>query len=49
MYHNLYEEKEPYKIVRDNTIARYNPTLITSEDEKVFNEQLSSAPLGLSL
>lgn len=48
MLHNLYEEKEPYKIVRDNTIAKYNPTLITSEDENVFNEQLASAPLGLS-
>ena len=39
MFHNLYEEKEPYKIVRDNTIAKYNPTLITSEDENVFNER----------
>lgn len=48
MCHILYEEKEPYKIIRDNAIAKYNPTLITSEDENVFNEQLASAPLGLS-
>ena len=36
------------QIIRDNTIARYNPTLITAEGENVFNEQLASSPLGLS-
>ena len=46
--HNFYENKESYKIIRDNTIARYNPTLITAESENVFNEQLASSPLGLS-
>ena len=46
--HNFYENKESYKIIRNNTIARYNPTLITAESENVFNEQLASSPLGLS-
>lgn len=46
--HYFYENKESYKIMRDNTIARYNPTSIKAEGENVFNEQLASSPLGLS-
>ena len=34
--------------MRDNTIARYNPTSIKAEGENIFNEQLASSPLGLS-
>lgn len=45
---NFYENKTSYKIVRDNTIAKYNPTSITAEDENVFNDQLAASPLGLS-
>lgn len=46
-YH-FYENKESYKNIRDNTIAMYNPTLITAEEESPFNEQFASSPLGLS-
>ena len=46
--YNFYENKEAYRQVRDNTIARYNPSEIKSNTEEVFNEQLSSSPLGLS-
>lgn len=46
--YNFYENKEAYKQVRDNTIAKYNPKMITVEEENVFNEQLASSPLGLS-
>ena len=46
--HYFYENKESYKIMRDNTIARYNPTSIKAEGENIFNEQLASSPLGLS-
>ena len=46
--HNFYENKNAYKQVRDNTIARYNPKEIKANGEDVFNEQLSSSPLGLS-
>ena len=46
-YH-FYENKNAYKQVRDNTIARYNPKEIKANGEDVFNEQLSSSPLGLS-
>lgn len=46
--YNFYENKESYKIIRDNTIAKYNPTSITAKGENVFNEQLASSPLGLS-
>lgn len=46
--YNFYEDKESYKNIRDNTIAMYNPALITAEGEIPFNEQLSSSPLGLS-
>ena len=47
--YNFYENKNAYKQVRDNTIARYNPKEIKANGEDVFNEQLSSSPLGLSL
>lgn len=46
--YNFYENKDVYKQVRDNTIARYNPKEIKANGEDVFNEQLSSSPLGLS-
>ena len=45
---NLFENKESYKILRDDTIARYNPSLITADSENIFNEQFTSSPLGLS-
>lgn len=45
---NFYENKDAYKKVRDNTIARYNPEEIKANGEDIFNEQLSSSPLGLS-
>lgn len=45
--YNFYENKDSYKIIRDNSIAKYNPTFITAEGENVFNEQFSSSPLGL--
>lgn len=45
---NLFENKESYKILRDDTIARYNPSLITADSENIFNEQFASSPLGLS-
>ena len=45
---NFYGNKTSYKIVRDNTIAKYNPKSITAEDENVFNDQLIASPLGLS-
>ena len=46
--YNFYENKDSYKTVRDKTMAIYNPTSITTENESDFNEQLSSSPLGLS-
>ena len=46
--YNFYENKNAYKQVRDNTIARYNPKEIKANGEDLFNEQLSSSPLGLS-
>jgi len=46
--YNFYENKNAYKQVRDNTIARYNPEEIKANGADVFNEQLSSSPLGLS-
>lgn len=46
--HSFYEDKDMYKRIRDNTIATYNPTSITTDGVEVFNEQLSLSPLGLS-
>lgn len=46
--YNFYENKEAYKRLRDNIIARYNPKEIKADGENIFNEQLSSSPLGLS-
>ena len=46
--YNFYKNKESYKKLRDNIIARYNPTLIAAESENVFDEQLASSPIGLS-
>ncbi len=46
--YNFYENKEAYKWVRDNTIAIYNPKEIKANGEDIFNDQLSSSPLGLS-
>lgn len=45
---NFYEDKNSYKNIRDNAVKSYNPTLITSDCENVFNEQLEAAPLRLS-
>lgn len=45
---NFYEDKNSYKNIRDNAIKNYNPQLITSDCENVFNEQLEEAPLRLS-
>lgn len=46
--YNFYENKKSYKILRENTIAKYNPTSITAESESVLNEQLILSSLGLS-
>lgn len=46
--YNFYEDKNSYKNIRDNAVKDYNPTLITSDCENVFNDQLEAAPLGLS-
>lgn len=46
--YNFYENKDSYKILRDRTMAVYNPTSITTKNESNFNEQLTSSPLGLS-
>lgn len=45
---NFYDNKNSYKQIRDNAINNYNPALITSDCESIFNNQLASAPLGLS-
>lgn len=45
---NFFENKDSYKMIRDNTIARYNPSLIIADSENIFNEQFASSPLGLS-
>ena len=45
---NFFENKDSYKTIRDNTIARYNPSLIIADSENIFNEQFASSPLGLS-
>ena len=34
--------------MRDVAMENYNPTKITADDDRVFNDQLSSSPLGLS-
>ena len=46
--YNFYENKDAYKRLRDRTIANYNPKAIKADGEEIFNEQLSSSPLGLS-
>jgi hypothetical protein len=46
--HNFYEDEEVYKRMRDNIIAYYNPTSITTDGVEVFNEQLSLSTFGLS-
>ena len=46
--YNFYENKNLYKNLRENTIAKYNPTSITEESESVLNEQLVLSTLGLS-
>lgn len=45
---NFYDNKNSYKQIRDNAIKNYNPALITTDCESIFNNQLTSAPLGLS-
>lgn len=45
---NFYEDKNSYKTIRDASVKNYNPASITSDCEKIFNEQLKAAPLGLS-
>ena len=45
---NFYKDQNSYKNIRDNAVKNYNPTLITSDNENVFNDQLEAAPLGLS-
>lgn len=46
--YNFYENKDAYKQLRDRTIANYNPKEIKADGDEIFNEQLSSSPLGLS-
>ena len=46
--YNFYENKDAYKQLRDRTIANYNPKEIKAGGDEIFNEQLSSSPLGLS-
>ena len=46
--YNFYENKDAYKQLRDRTIANYNPKAIKADGDEIFNEQLSSSPLGLS-
>ena len=45
---NFYDNKNSYKQIRDNAIKNYNPALITTDCESIFNNQLASSPLGLS-
>ena len=45
---NFFENKDSYKMIRDNTIARYNPSLIIADSENIFNEQFASSSIGLS-
>ncbi len=45
---NFYDNKDLYKKVRDAAIKNYNPALIATDCESVFNNQLASSPLGLS-
>lgn len=45
---NFYDNKNSYKQIRDTAIKNYNPALITSDCESIFNNQLASSPLGLS-
>ena len=45
---NLYDKKDTYKAMRDVAMENYNPTKITADGDRVFNDQLSSSPLGLS-
>lgn len=46
--HNLYDDNDTYKVMRDVAVGKYNPTHITADVASVFNSQLSSSPLGLS-
>ncbi len=45
---SFYGNPEAYRIVRDNTISKYNPSEIRVSPESVFNTQLAQSPLGLS-
>lgn len=45
---NLYHQKEPYKLIRDNTKAKYNPYIKISGDSTDFNDKLKNTPLRLS-
>ncbi len=45
---SLYHQREPYKLVRDNTKAKYNPYIEISGNSTDFNEKLKNTPLKLS-
>lgn len=45
---SLYCQKEPYKLVRDNIKAKYNPTIEIADNLTDFNDRLKNAPLRLS-
>lgn len=45
--YNFYQNKDSYKVLRDNVITMYNPSSILANDE-AFNEQFSSSPLHLT-
>lgn len=45
---SLYCQKEPYKLVRDNIKAKYNPTIEIADNNTDFNDKLKNAPLRLS-
>lgn len=45
---SLYCQKEPYKLVRDNIKAKYNPTIEIADNLTDFNDKLKNAPLRLS-
>lgn len=45
---SLYCQKEPYKLVRDNIKAKYNPTIEIADNLTDFNDKLKNVPLRLS-
>lgn len=45
---SLYCQKEPYKLVRDDMKAKYNPNIEIADNLTDFNDKLKNAPLRLS-